>query len=305
MSYVERNLDITFRLGQGNYGDSGFNTVKLSGLRASAVITKGGSIGRNSLELRVWGVPLTLMNKISTTGKQLIDGRNNTVQVEAGNVVTGMNLAFVGTIITAYSDFQGAPEAALVVSSQTAQYQSLVPVAPSSFPGSVNVASIIAQMASAGGFGFENSGVSVQIAAGSYFPGTITAQIYAAARAAGINVCIDDASAQAKATGNPVVAIWPKNGSRAKAPVTLSAKDGSLVGYPQWTDKGIKVQALYNPNLIFGATVNVDSIVVPASGAWTIFSMMHELESQVIENGKWFSTMECALFGKPIPAGAS
>jgi hypothetical protein len=42
MSFVQRLLSFTFQLGQGQFGNSGFDVVTISGLRASCRIVKAG-----------------------------------------------------------------------------------------------------------------------------------------------------------------------------------------------------------------------------------------------------------------------
>jgi hypothetical protein len=289
-SFVQRAIDVSIRLGQGSFGDSGYDTVKLTGLRVQAQISKAGSVGMNTLNLKVWGAPLSVMNKVSTLGKTLIDGRNNVVTLEAGDVGGNMATAFVGTIDQAWSDFQGAPEAALVLSAHTGLIDALRPLPPVSYENPVDVATIMSGLAQQMGYSFENSNVSVQLAAGVYLCGTGRQQAYTAAQMAGINLSIDDQT----------LAIWPKSAARTGVAVSLSAKAG-LVGYPQWTDKGIKLRTLYNPNLVFGSTVSVNSIVLPAEGSWTIFKLTHLLDSQMLESSNWFSDLECSVLGHAIP----
>jgi hypothetical protein len=42
--FTHKKIDVTFTKGKGNFAESGTNTVKLSGLRVSAMITKAGGV---------------------------------------------------------------------------------------------------------------------------------------------------------------------------------------------------------------------------------------------------------------------
>ena len=96
MSLVRRKLSLQFQLGTGTFGASGADTVTVEGLRATASISKSGGVGMSSLQLRVFGMNLDVMNQLSTLGKPLLDGRNNTITVMAGDEGAAMATAFVG-----------------------------------------------------------------------------------------------------------------------------------------------------------------------------------------------------------------
>lgn len=285
MSYVKRRIALTFQLGQGAFGDSGFNTVKTSdNLRVSASISKAGGVSMVDLQLRVSGLPLKLMNQLSTLGKPLTSGRRNTITVEAGDDETGMAVVFIGTIFQAWADMQAAPDTTFLVEAHTGLLDSLRPLPPTSFNGTADVALIISGLAQQMGYAFENSGVSVQLS-NPYFSGTGWEQLQAAAQAADINILLD---------GN-TIAIWPKDGARKGAAVLLS-KDTGLVGYPTWTANGLVLKSLFNPSISFGGQVTVESIVKPANGTWTVFKVQHDLETQT-PGGKWETNLEATVLG--------
>lgn len=284
MSYSKRRIDLTFQLGKGSFGEGGFDTLSISGLRTSARITKAGGASMALLSMRVYGMRLSDMNKLSTLGKPLTAGRNNVVTVQAGSDTDGMATAFQGTISAAWSNMQDAPNSAMEIQAHTGLIAALKPVQPSSFKGAADVGLIMSGLAKLAGFDFENNGVSVQLA-NPYFSGSARQQIEACARAANINWIIDDNK----------LAIWPKGGSRGGL-VPLISKDTGMVGYPAQTDNGIAITTLYNPQVAFGSKINVQSSITPANGIWAIFSLAHDLEAEV-PNGKWFTSMQCQVLG--------
>jgi hypothetical protein len=168
----------------------------------------------------------------------------------------------------------------------------MTPVPPSSFSGAASVATIMASFAEQAGMGFENNGVTA-VLSNPYFPGTLGSQIKACARHANINFMIDPTKG-----ANGTLAIWPKNGYRGGAAVPVSAKTG-MVGYPRYTQYGIDVDMLFNPNLVFGGLVDVTSELQAACGTKAIYTMVHEIEC-LTPNGEWLTSVSCfdpALFG--------
>jgi hypothetical protein len=286
MTYARRRLNMTFKLGQGSFGDGGFDTVKVTGLRASATISKAGGVSLSELNLRIYGLPLSVMNQLSTLGKPLIEGRNNTVIVEAGSDDAGDAIVFAGTIAEAWVEMEGAPDGVFIVSAYTGLLDALRPLPPSSFPGHADAATIMAGLAVQMGYAFENSGVSVQLA-NPYFAGAGRRQAETCARAGNFNFFIDD-------TTN-TLAIWPRNGSRGGA-IPLLSKDTGLKGYPAHTQNGIVVTTLFNPSITFGGQVEVRSILTPANGRWTVFSVVHDLEAET-PDGQWFTRLQCTVLG--------
>lgn len=279
MAFVQRRIDLSFRLGKGSFGGGGDNTVKVSGLRCSVDVQKAGDPGFDTANITVWGLKPSLMNELSTLGKPLEFFRDNTVSVEAGDDEVGMGLVYTGTIQAAYQDFEGVPEAALRIQAFTGQIAAVKPVIPTSYQGSVDVATIMSALATQAGFNFENNGVDVRLT-NPYLPGAGRAQMQAVARAANIFFTIDGTT----------VAIWPRDGKRGGLVPDIGPTTG-MVGYPRWTQGGIGVRCLYRPGLIFGGELNLQTEIGPASGRWIINKLSHSLEAE-LPRGKWFTDLE-------------
>jgi hypothetical protein len=307
MSFIERQINLIFNLGAGTTFADGSNQASFEGLRISATISKAGSVGMNQLDMRVNGLTPDVANALSNLGKPLTSGKINSVTVLAGNVGAPLSTAFIGNITQAWQDFAGAPDVALTITAQTGSIAAFTPVAPNSYKGPVDVATVIAQLAAAAGYRFENNGCS-KIIPNQYYAGDLRTQMIAAARKAGFQWTIDDVN------GVQTVAIWPVGGARnyeiadigggAVLADGTTAPNTGMVGYPAWTDNGIYVKTLYNPQIIYGGTVRVFSQITPANGSWNVFSLVHELESQTF-NGKWFTTIGCSLLGHTAPVAPS
>jgi hypothetical protein len=291
MSLVERLIDLTFtklptpQNPNRTFEGTDTNTVKVSGLRTSVTILKAGGQGLSQAQVRVFGMPLSIMNQLSTLGKPLAYTITPaTITIEAGDSQNGMSVVFQGNITQAWADFNSAPEVSFNILAFVGALIAAAPTAASSFPGAADVATILAGLATRAGLNFENNGVNVKLAS-PYFPGSLMAQISACADAAGISHIID----------NGTLAIWPANGSRHDLAPLISPETG-LVGYPAYTGQGIALRTLYNPSVGYGSEINVESILTPACGTWVVNRLAYDLESKV-PDGNWFCDIEAAQRG--------
>jgi hypothetical protein len=288
--FVERLLDVTFKLGTGTFGDGAADTVKMSGLRASAQIIKAGGTALGSMQLRLWGLTLAKMNQLSTLGMVVTQLRKNSVLLEAGDAKSGMSKVFEGTIQDGWADLQNQPDVAFHVFATTAMFDGIKPVAASSYRGATDVAQLMASLAKTMGLAFENSGVSGQILHDAYFPGTARDQAQAVAAHAGINLTIE----------NGILAIWPKGQGRGQDVPLISPSTG-MQGYPGYTSMGVVITSLFNPAVKYGSKVKVESSIKPACGEWVIYKLAYDLNSKLV-GGHWLMRFEAAPpgWGPPI-----
>ena len=287
---LKRKIRVTIILGEGAFGDdpaSKENTATIEGKRVSVEIQKGGLPSLDRASVRIYGLPQSMVNKLSRVGVPYMQVRNNRITVEAGDDKNGMSQVFSGVIQTAFGDYKSAPDIALVVSAQAGILGLAKPVKPLSYPQGADVATVVADIAASMDMSFLNHGVSVNLPS-SYFPGTAVDQLRAVARAANIN---------AQITGGPVadpsnqtyVEIWPKGGTRGGLIPVISPKTG-LVGYPDFNDLGIALMTLYQPGLAFGGAFELQSSVLPACGVWYVQQLSYNLESET-DGGAWFQSV--------------
>ena len=283
-SYTQKAIDVTFQLGTGSFGESGYDTVTLSGLRVEADIVVAGGASMGNAQLRIYGMPLPLMNRLSTLGLLPATLRRNTVTVSAGDA-SGMATIFDGTIFPGRSLRQPMPDTAFQADAYTGGLAAWRPVAPTSFKGGADAAMILAGLAKQMGFTFENSrNVSVQLA-NPYFPGTALDQVQECADAAGIDYVLQ----------NGVLAIWPRGNSRAGETVFISPATG-MIGYPSFSSQGIDFSTVFNPAIQFGRVIEMQSSLTPANGKWIVRTLAHDLTSQT-PGGAWFTRVSAASPG--------
>lgn len=303
--FIRRLIDVQFTLASGTFAN-GSDSVTLSGLRVSSRIINAGGYSTGELDMEVYGMPLDLMNKLSTLGMVVQEGNRNIVTVTAGNVVTGKGIVFVGNVLNAWADFQGAPEVPFRVSAKVLAGSATFPYSPSSFNGSTDVATILSGLATAQNIRFENNGVSQKLSR-PYLWGSARQQMLSVIEHAGIESNMGEGG---------TLAIWPRNGNRGGA-IPLISPDTGMVGYPSYTAQGIMVRCLYNPSIGLGAPgptattaggapqlgglIQIKSSLTPANQQWKVYGIDHTLESQV-PSGQWFSTIKAYNPKYPQPA---
>jgi hypothetical protein len=300
---VKRVLEAVFTLGpvknpvtqqtgqpvftNANGSPSGQNQLTITGHRMLAFISKAGGMLMSELHLKIFGMSLQAMNDLSTLGQLPGVISNNTITLMAGDA-DGTAMVFQGTVSNAWVNFEEGANASFDVIAHAGSFQSVQNIAPTSFKGGVDAATIIQGLADQMGLPLENNGVSGIMLSNPYYSGSARTQFEAVKAAAGINGVID----------NGVVAIWPRGSSRNGTPPLIS-KDTGLIGYPTFNPQGICIQTLYNPSVVFGGEIQVQSIITPACGTWRVYGLDHELSCEM-PGGPWFSRILAGAPGQTV-----
>ncbi len=281
MSFVERAIDVTVTLGEGLFGEQVGASYTLSGLRVLAYIASMGGETQGVCNARIFGLPLELINQLTTIGPRGYNIPNqNRIQLDAGVDGQSLTTVYKGWIQEAYGEFQGIPEVSLSLLATAVAGPALQPVPPTPGKGAVDVATVMSQFAATMGFAFENNGVTGALA-DHYFSGTTLAKIKDCARAAHINYSTD----------NGVLAIWEKGGYRQGTMPVISPSTG-LVGYPSFSSNGIRLRSIFVPSITQGQQFEVaGSQVTPANRIWVAARIVHSLETQT-PNGEWFTDLD-------------
>jgi len=277
MSFARKRIDLTISLGTGQFGETGANTVTLTGLRIKADVREFGGDAMPQVQLRVYGLPLAMINQLTAIGP--VNSAvlfHNSAQIAAGDEGSALTTLYSGNIWKSWGEFNGMPDVPLNIIAVGGLAASLRPVAASSYPGSADVGTIMKSLAKMAGLNFVNNGVSVQLS-NPYFPGTALAQIRECARGADINFTIETGTLQ----------IWPKGGARNTAIPTISPETG-LVGYPTLSSNELLLTTLFNPLVKIGGVVQVQSSLQVACGQWIVQQISHSLESET-PDGQWFT----------------
>jgi hypothetical protein len=288
-SFSKKILQFSFSLGSGNFGGTGGNSPTVTAiqggpegpaaLRATALIQVVGGPTSGTMEAAIYGLPLSLMNQLTTLGNQLNQLGQNYVSVSAGDDRTGLCLVFQGTIYDAYMDgVSSMPRVPFRFRATADGALRLKMIKPTSVQGQADVKTVMGQLAGAAGLQLQDGGVNVKVM-NPYLIGAIRTQMSELASMAGIQHIVDRGK----------LAIWPTSGSRPGGGSTISPQTG-MVGYPAFESAQVVVKMLFDPSFSVGQTFTVQSDVTPACGQWVCNKMVYDLESET-PSGKWFQTL--------------
>jgi hypothetical protein len=287
MSFVEREISIAVKLAsntQGNqpnkFAESGTDTVTLTGSRTSVRVQNAGAPADNRAQVRIWGMAPSLMNQLTTLGLVFNLVPKNTLTISAGDKGSSLSAIFTGTIYAAYGDYTAQPDVPFIFECLSGVADAVAPAPVTSFNGAADVATIMSGLARQLNLGFENNNVSASLH-NAYFSGSLWSQAQTVAEHANINWGVFN--------GN-LLSIWPKGGNRNTPSVPEISVDTGMIGYPAYTQQGIIVQTLFNPQIAFGGLVKVTSDLQPATGQWSVNKLDLSLDS-LLPKGDWKSTV--------------
>lgn len=326
-SFHQKLISTTIAIGPSNAGSqpsgfssqSGSSTITISDARTSARITHATGLYQLSLaEVSIFGLSQSLMNELQTLGIFVNMLRRNRLTLAAGDAISGLSTVFTGDITHAVGDYNAAPEVAMRFACQAGASDQVVPLPATTFSGATDVITVMSQIALAAGWGFLNNGVPTGtiMLSNPYYPGSPVEQARRAADHAHINwQLVPGTTTPVAGGGQPqpyVLAIWPRNGSRpGPSIIPVISKDTGMIGYPSFETNGIMcVKTLFNPSLVLGGQINVQSSIFTnqslaaisnPSSIWNVWEINHALDS-LVPNGDWVSTLYCQVSNPAFPA---
>lgn len=277
MAFNKKRINVRFDLANGQF-EGGGNTYLASGLRISANILDLGAPGNSQAQLAIYGLPLSVMNQLSTVGTQINKMYKNGVAVEAGDDEQGMTLVFHGVIVTAFVNAQSMPQVCFYVMAMPQAFYAVKPVEPTSIDGAADAPQLMQEFAGQMEVAFENFGVKAKLAS-PYLPGTTWSKALSVARAGGFDMIMARKKlsiADPASTRPGSILISPQTGMR---------------GYPAFNQAAVLVEALFNPVVEYMSEIEVRSDLTPANGSWKVNRLELNLESETPQ-GKWFMLME-------------
>jgi hypothetical protein len=279
-------LRFIFTLANGSLFSSGGqtgNTITLEGFRASVYIDNAGGAMMGTLRAQIFGVTASDMNTltsmlwddlvVSSSGSSFAF---NSIQVFAIDG-TQQTLVYNGDILNCWGVYTSMPNAYLYVEAQIGYSALVQPVAPLSIAANTDVATVMQQIASGMGYQFENNGVNIAVAKGSYWE-----QARSLMQAYKFWMYLDS-------TKPNTLAISPYGQARNTAVPLISPQTG-LEGYPIFNSTGVNFETLFNPAIVFGGEIQMVSAIPKANGTWIVVSMSHQLSSQT-PGGSWKTTV--------------
>ena len=281
VSFTKKLLTAVITLANGNFGPGG-NSVTIAGFRMNAVINVVQGVTTGTMELAIYGLPLQLMNRLSTLGTNLNVARENKISLYAGdeNNLPGA-LAFSGIIFNGYADGQGMPQVCFRITGRPGGgLDAVKPVEPISKSGPQEVAEMMGGLAKLMGLQFNNNGVSIKLR-NPYYAGSAWSQAVRLARHANILMVVERGELSITTPGQQ---------SQQSSGIILSPQTG-MVGYPAFRQASIIVRTLYNPEIKAQGQVTVQSDLTTANGNWNVLNYISELDC-LEPHGKWFQIVE-------------
>ena len=302
-----KDLEFVITLSNPNnsFADDGnkYNTITLSGLRAAVSIDNAGGAYLGTLKAQIFGVSESHMNTLtSLQWDNLLVGSNstslafNTIQVYAVDG-TQKTLIYNGIILNCWGDYSAMPAVCIAIDAQIGYQQQVQSATPTSIASDTTVDTVMSQIAAVMGFSFVNDGVRITVPAGTYLGNTAMEQARTLAQMYRFWMYMDGST-------NPnTLVITPYGSPRSVISPVISAQTG-MIGYPAFNSSGIIVETLFNPSIVFGGSVKVQSLIPKANGDWIVTSMSHSLTSQM-PSGPWKSTINCVPYNIGSSVGVS
>ena len=278
-SFRERKLIIQLTLSKGEFKDGEGNSYRISDLAMTCKVDKVGPPDFGKASATIYGLPLEVMEQLSTLNMHPLFVKRNYMNIFAGDDISGYTQIFAGSITKASADFNGAPDVPFHIDARLGFFGSVTAQGDNVVSGSQPVAKFIESQAKKAGMTFKNEGVTTSIQ-NSIFTGSPIEQARQAAQQIGAELIIDDEQM-----------ILVKNGASRKGNVPVLSADSGLLGYPTMTQNGIECKAIFNPDFRFAGLIEIKSIVPKVSGQWRIIKLSHSLSSNMPNAGQWESSI--------------
>lgn len=288
MAFVQRQIDVTFQLGRGVFGEDGVSdTVTLQGHRVQVDVTGVYGPGMGVANARIYGVKPTLWQQLASLNQATEAIRRNRLVIAAGDVGAALATVFDGQITLSQFDANAQPDTALNVTAHAGLLEAVKVAKPKSYPGAAGADVVLYNLAQEMGLAFENGGVTAVFSKLYLPPASPREQVERVAQAARAEFVID----------GQTLAVWPKGGSRGGL-IPVISPDTGMVGYPNYSTSNnggwLSVTTLFNPNIRLGGVVEVQSSLKVANGKWVTHDIRHELDAEM-PGGHWFTRFEATI----------
>jgi hypothetical protein len=282
MTFAQKFLTYQIKLESGGGGSTS------SGLRSTCTMIGSGQPSQMQANIAIYGLPLEKMNQLITFGTQATLIGKNKIKVFAKDGNEPETLIFEGTIQRAFVDGMDQPNVNLKILALGAGWESVMKSEPTSFKNDTDLAQAMQQLAQKMELKFENSlKKPLTVRAGTYLEGAYYQQALELAshfKTEGVQIVVE----------RGVLAIWNDGTPRKGSGANVSYRDGTLVGYPAFNEAGPIFTIYFNPNVVLGSSITVESTIKPACGRWYVDHVEYDLAS-LVPHGPWFLTAYCTI----------
>lgn len=270
-------LSVVFKVA-GHTFSNGTDTKICQILRMNVSVDGNPPPAGFSASITIFGMnekDMQLISSVRNIVKRLL-----TVQIYASDSKNAPMAIFSGIISDGRITYNNMPNVALEVVAFSALSAKGLQYPPVSYKKDTKAQDILAGIAKFAGYDFENQNVD-EVITNCYLTDSVATNIDAICRDKNIQYSIE----------NNKLIIW-KNERKGTIPL-INVKNG-LVGYPTAGITGIYFNCLYNPNILIGAHVEIESSYEQCSGQFQVLSMTHNL-SYELPNGQWFTMVQAQL----------
>lgn len=281
-SFTIKKLEAHITLAQGGFnpGTGQSANTKIVRLGMDAEVSKPGGKEKNKCTVKIYNMPLSDMETLTTLAFDPLAVKNNRLTLMAGDEENGLSQVFQGDITSAVPVFTDNASASFEIQAVTGYVQAVTPVKPLTAAGAQDVASLLQRLAGQMGLSFKNRGVQGVQLRDIAFVGGAEEQARQIAEAARIYLILDDKEMIIAPLGT-----LREEDSEGSTPV-LSGSTG-LIGFPSFDSKGISCRCIYEPKIMIGGPVRIKSIVPKASGLWRVTSLTHSLQANYGQATNW------------------
>lgn len=281
-SFTQKEIELTVVLGKGSFGGQG-NTKIIKGLAVKCEVEKVSLPDKNKAKVQVYGLAMADMEQMTTLAFLPLETQKNYLQIKAGEKDTELSFVFSGEITKASANFNSVPDVAFEMEAMAGYFPSLKAIPATSVKGEVRIENLLQKLAKEAGYTFINKGVQGSCV-NPYLVGSPFEQIRKIAGENDFDILIDD---------EEIIAL-PSDKARSTNTVKLT-KDTGLIGYPTFSDEGIKASCIYEKSLQIGGLVEIESVVPKASGVWKITKLSHSLSANFPDSTVWESSFDAVM----------
>lgn len=284
----------------------GSNSLNIEGYKSNVEINYSGGDMLPTARINVYNLPLSVMNSISTIGlySNTPNILNNYITVYANtNGTDAITKAFEGSIMIADCDLNNAPNPVVKIQASTMGNLNMYPIRYTSFKGTVKTFDVVRailnnfKLSIAGNLSTVMVDGSLPIThvvnCGVYssmnspvFQGDFLSQL----RSAAVQGCFS------YLPHNKILYIYPQGSTLEMPEESIFTVDPrtNMLGYPQYTQDGVSISTVFDPNILYGQPIRVISSFKSASGQWNTMSSLTHRISCKDPAGSWSTTIEMA-----------
>lgn len=287
-SFTEKRLKAVITLADDSctvFDSSGNNTLTIETLRMTAT-TLICNRQASQLDLKIYGMRARDMDALTSAWIDSNAIRDNRVELYADNG-DGYKLVFKGTIIEAQPLYRMVPDVPFQILGMISYFNTIEVAQPISYKGSVKINTVGQDLAQKMGLSFDSFGTDGITLNNPCYSGTVFDQLR--------DICYD-AKVDFYFQGTSLV-FAPIEKPFSNTPTVVLSPDSGLIGYPEYSRRGLVVTALYDPAYLCGSAIEIqNSAVKGTNGRWYPFSAEFSLSANM-PRGPWHAVLQCNKAG--------